>query len=156
MIFDKYKLVIFDADGTLRECTVEGQEYPIEHDQWVSKANVFDEVKKYDWNEKYFGIATNQPGVSLNKFSDSMCVALIEDMVKETFGYLPNSAAMQYCPHHIDGGCDCRKPQPGMLKRVMQHYQIEPSDTIFVGDSARDKGAAKNAGCSFIWVHDIQ
>ncbi len=155
MIFENYKLVIFDADGTLRVCTIEGQEYPIEHNQWIAMPNVINEVSKYDWNEKHFGVATNQPGISLNICSEQMCVALIEEMVKKAFGQLPPSEALQFCPHHVDGGCECRKPQPGMLNRIMEFYQTEASDTIFVGDSDRDEGAARNACCDFVWVHNI-
>ena len=156
MIFENYKLVIFDADGTLRECTVNGQEYPINQDQWIPKATIVNEISKYNWITKHFGIATNQPGITRNEFLEETCIELIEEMVMKAFGYLPPQDALQYCPHHIDGGCDCRKPQPGMLKRIMAFYKVEASQTLFVGDSNQDKGAAENAGCDFIWVHEIK
>ena len=35
MDLNRYELVIFDADGTLRECTVEDQFYPLAHGEWV-------------------------------------------------------------------------------------------------------------------------
>ena len=91
----------------------------------------------------------DRPGIA-GVLSESMCTSLIEEMVKQAFGFLPPTSAMQYCPHHIDGQCDCRKPQPGMLKNIMKLFHIDESKTIFVGDSEKDKVAANNAGCDFM------
>lgn len=155
MIFDNYELVIFDADGTLRECTIPGREYPIEHGEWIEKSNVCYQIRKLNWQHKLFGIATNQPGVSQKIFTEEKCVALVEEMVAQIFGFLPEPEAMQYCPHHPDEGCECRKPEPGMLKSIMSYYQVDKKATLFIGDSQQDKGAAENAGCDFLWVHEI-
>lgn len=154
-IFDEYKLVIFDADGTVRDCIISGQDYPINEDQWILEQNIHKEIKKYNWKDKHFGVATNQPGVSLGQLTEETCISLIENMVQQAFGFLPHPEALQCCYHHIDGQCSCRKPEPGMLLKVMSHYNICPSQTVFVGDSKKDEIAATNAGCHFIWVHDI-
>lgn len=155
MDFNKYELIIFDADGTLRECTVPGQEYPIDYGQWIKKSNVCHQIEKYDWQEKLFGIATNQPGISQAVLSEEKCVALIEEMVADIFGFLPEPEAMQFCPHHPDEGCQCRKPKPGMLLQIMTFYQVNSSSTLFIGDSDQDRGAAESAGCDFLWADEI-
>ncbi len=49
MFFKNYDLVVFDADGTVRDCTVSGQEYPIENDQWVLNPRMKNELLKYDF-----------------------------------------------------------------------------------------------------------
>lgn len=155
MDLNKYELVIFDADGTLRECTTEGKFYPLNQDEWALKEAVCKVLSQYDWSTKKFGIATNQPGISRGELSEEMSVRLIDDMVKGTFGFLPDRKAIQYCPHYIDGGCGCRKPAAGMLNNIMQHFSIPASSTVFIGDSPRDKVAAENANCDFIWIDEL-
>lgn len=50
---------------------------------------------------------------------------------------------MVYCPHGPDEGCDCRKPKPGMLKIISEHYKVPLAGIWFVGDSLGDLEAAK-------------
>jgi D-glycero-D-manno-heptose 1,7-bisphosphate phosphatase len=47
-----------------------------------------------------------------------------------------------YCPHGPDEGCDCRKPKPGMLQTIANHYQVDLTGLWFVGDSSGDLKAA--------------
>ena len=52
-----------------------------------------------------------------------------------------------YCPHVPEDGCDCRKPNPGLIYRAKKRYQIDLETSIMVGDSAKDIECARNAGC---------
>ncbi len=52
-----------------------------------------------------------------------------------------------YCPHTPEDGCDCRKPNPGLIHQAREVYQIDLADSILIGDSARDIECARNAGC---------
>lgn len=52
-----------------------------------------------------------------------------------------------YCPHTAKDRCDCRKPQPGMLLRAAQDWNLDTSRSFIVGDTLRDIAAGKNAGC---------
>ena len=61
-------------------------------------------------------------------------------------------AALLFCPHHPDDGCECRKPQPGMLLKAMQALQVSSSQTCFIGDSITDLQAAQSAGIQPILV----
>jgi D-glycero-D-manno-heptose 1,7-bisphosphate phosphatase len=44
-------------------------------------------------------------------------------------------------------GCECRKPSPGLLLQAQRKYSIDLSESIMVGDSAKDIECARNAGC---------
>ncbi|MEN1226606.1 HAD-IIIA family hydrolase, partial [Pseudomonas aeruginosa] len=48
-----------------------------------------------------------------------------------------------YCPHGPDDGCECRKPKPGMLRQIGEHYGVDLSGIWFVGDSIGDLEAAR-------------
>lgn len=56
------------------------------------------------------------------------------------------------CPHHPEEGCDCRKPQPGLLRMAAIDYGLNLRNCVFVGDSITDYQAAKRAGCPSILV----
>jgi D-glycero-D-manno-heptose 1,7-bisphosphate phosphatase len=62
------------------------------------------------------------------------------------------------CPHHPDRGfegerkelkikCDCRKPEPGMLKKAADDFNIDLSQSWMVGDGKNDVKAGIVAGC---------
>jgi D-glycero-D-manno-heptose 1,7-bisphosphate phosphatase len=55
--------------------------------------------------------------------------------------------AVFFCPHTPDEGCDCRKPQPGLLTDIGRRYGADLSDVPVVGDTLRDLQAAQAAGC---------
>jgi D-glycero-D-manno-heptose 1,7-bisphosphate phosphatase len=62
---------------------------------------------------------------------------------------------MQLCPHALESDCECRKPKPGMLLRIMKHYGIGPTETIFVGNDEVDRQAAARAKTAFMWTSDF-
>lgn len=68
-----------------------------------------------------------------------------------------------FCPHHPDAGfpgerpefkipCACRKPKPGMLLAAAEKYNIDLSESWMIGDSSRDVGAGKAAGCRTAFI----
>lgn len=63
-----------------------------------------------------------------------------------------------FCPHHPDSGfpgerkeykiaCSCRKPQPGMLLKAAEKYNIDLENSWMIGDGKNDVLAGQNAGC---------
>jgi D-glycero-D-manno-heptose 1,7-bisphosphate phosphatase len=47
-----------------------------------------------------------------------------------------------YCPHGPRDNCSCRKPKPGLLLQIAKQFDIDLSETVFVGDSISDIQAA--------------
>jgi D-glycero-D-manno-heptose 1,7-bisphosphate phosphatase len=52
-----------------------------------------------------------------------------------------------FCPHMPEAGCRCRKPEPGLLFQARQKYNIDLTDAVMVGDSAKDIECGRLAGC---------
>jgi D-glycero-D-manno-heptose 1,7-bisphosphate phosphatase len=52
-----------------------------------------------------------------------------------------------FCPHLPDDGCDCRKPQPGLIFQARRKYNIDLTQALMIGDSAKDIACARTAGC---------
>jgi len=61
-------------------------------------------------------------------------------------------AAVEYCPHAPDTGCDCRKPLPGMLLRAACRLGIDLAASFMVGDKPADVGAGHAAGCRTVFI----
>lgn len=153
----KWKLVIFDADGTLRRCTVEGQPCPNAEGQWELIPGVREKMAKFDFgpNGILIGIASNQAGVSLGYITEHTAYQLLKDLFIVVTDRWPTHGLLQICPHPVNGGCDCRKPAPGMLLRIMQAAGVPANRTLYVGDMESDEQAARAAGVDFQWAKDF-
>jgi D-glycero-D-manno-heptose 1,7-bisphosphate phosphatase len=53
-----------------------------------------------------------------------------------------------FCPHHpsVSGGCECRKPRPGMLLRASRELGIDLPNSVLLGDKESDLEAGRRAG----------
>lgn len=50
--------------------------------------------------------------------------------------------AIYYCTHSAADDCMCRKPKPGMILAALKRFNLDPHDTMFVGDTEKDLSAA--------------
>ena len=155
-----YKLIIFDADDTLRYCTVKGQPCPNKPGEWELLPNVKAKLAEYDWGSPLegkvgYGIASNQGGVGMGYFKAEMAFQLLRDTFIAAFGYEPKNVVIQMCTTkpHVDS--INRKPRPGMLNTLMAFWRVTPEDTLFVGDMQSDKETALNADCDFMWAREF-
>ncbi len=156
----KYRLIIFDADGTLRKCTIPGQPCPNKHGEWVLMPNVQETLSSIRWGSPFdgciaYGIASNQAGVALGYMSPEMAYDLLKETVIAAFGGWPGTGTIQLCPHGVDEGCVCRKPETFMIVRLLALWKVYLEQTLFVGDMESDKQTAINAGVDFMWAKDF-
>jgi D-glycero-D-manno-heptose 1,7-bisphosphate phosphatase len=157
-ILGRYRLVIFDADDTLRRTTTPGKPCPHAPDEWELMPGVRERLCQQDWNKPgapFLGIASNQDQVAYGLLSFVMARDLLRDLARAATGCVPADPALQLCPHTLDRGCFCRKPEPGMLRAIMEHYSIGTDHTLYVGNHAIDREAAARAGTAFCWSHDL-
>jgi len=59
-------------------------------------------------------------------------------------------ARFEYCFHHPDDNCPCRKPKPAMILRASADLEIDPRRSYMVGDKESDVEAGNAAGCRTI------
>ena len=71
---------------------------------------------------------------------------MIKNTVKSRGGEIKD---IFFCPHTPEDGCDCRKPNPGLIYKAQQIHRIDIANTAMVGDSAKDIECARNAGCRY-------
>ena len=56
------------------------------------------------------------------------------------------------CPHGPADGCDCRKPQPGLVLRAAALLGVAPWECAVIGDIGADVDAARRAGARAVLV----
>ena len=95
-------------------------------------------------------VISNQSGVARGLVTPEQ-VAAIEARLRELFAPL-RFAAFEYCFHHPDDGCDCRKPKPTLLLRAAARLDLELGSSVMVGDKSSDVAAGNAAGCWSIRV----
>lgn len=100
-------------------------------------------------NSKGFAtiIITNQSAINRNMISKQGLEhihALMKKAIKSGGGEIKD---IFFCPHTPEEGCDCRKPEPGLIYQAQKKYQIDLPASIMVGDNAKDIECARRAGC---------
>ena len=97
-------------------------------------------------------VVSNQSGVARGYFP----VSVVEEINKRLHVLLGQAGAsldgMYYCPHHPDGGCTCRKPEPGMLQLAAEELRVDLPSSYMVGDKADDIGVVHRVGGKGILV----
>jgi histidinol phosphatase-like enzyme len=57
-----------------------------------------------------------------------------------------------WCPHVSDSGCECRKPEAGMLLRAQRELGIDLGRSWMVGDKLSDLEAGRRVGARTVLV----
>ena len=96
---------------------------------------------------------TNQSGVARGFFTEDDLNTLHDWMCAELAAQGAHIDDIRYCPHHPDGSVEgyledhhWRKPSPGMIHDLMEHWPVRREGSFVVGDRASDIEAAKAAG----------
>ncbi|WEK21450.1 MAG: HAD family hydrolase [Candidatus Pedobacter colombiensis] len=145
------KAIFLDRDGVLNH----------EINDYITKQEDF-EILTYQiaplkrlYDEGYLLIIiTNQGGIAQKRYTE----ATLAEMHKvlgasfEAQGALITHA--YYCPHHptVSEDCNCRKPKSGMLLEAIATYNIDPAQSVMIGDKPRDVEAANGAGVKGILI----
>jgi D-glycero-D-manno-heptose 1,7-bisphosphate phosphatase len=98
-------------------------------------------------------IVSNQGGISRQLYTKENILKLHEELI-ETFR--KNQIIISdilFCPHHSElEKCLCRKPQSLMLDKLMARYELNPLQSIMIGDSESDMESAAMAGIQGIRI----
>lgn len=117
----------------------------------IKELKIIPEIKEViqfakDKEMKVF-IVTNQPDVARG-LTTKEAIEEINQFIKSNL----NIDEIFTCYHDNDDNCKCRKPKPGALLDLSKEYGINLSNSIMIGDRAKDIKAAKNANCVSIFV----
>jgi len=97
-------------------------------------------------------LITNQSGIGRGYFNESTVEEVHGILKAELARHRAVLDAIYICPHHPDDGCDCRKPNPGMLLRAHEELDIDLRRSYMVGDKYVDIETAHRVGATSILV----
>lgn len=143
------RLVVLDRDGVINRDT---DAHIRSVDQWHAIGGSLEAIALLTQGGFTVAVASNQSGLArgyfdlaaLQEIHDAMCAAAVA-----VGGRIDR---IVYCPHGPDDGCDCRKPAPGLLRQLAEHYEIGLGSVPFIGDSLRDLEAAQAVAARGILV----
>jgi D-glycero-D-manno-heptose 1,7-bisphosphate phosphatase len=91
-------------------------------------------------------LVTNQSGVARGLVQEENVKIINDIIIKDFTDRKSPITAAYYCPHPVDGGCLCRKPNSGMLETAAKEYNIDLKQSWMVGDRMSDVEAGRRAG----------
>lgn len=149
------RAIIMDRDGTL--CEEVGYVNHVDRVRLLPRSA--EAVKRANDAGFQTVVVTNQAGIARGYFEESL-VDEVHDRVRELLAQEgARLDGIYYCPHHPDVGappyrkvCECRKPQPGMLRRARDEMGIDLPSSYMVGDSIKDLEAGHRAGTTNVLV----
>ncbi|WP_354232913.1 D-glycero-alpha-D-manno-heptose-1,7-bisphosphate 7-phosphatase [Arthrobacter bambusae] len=138
------KAVLFDRDGTLVV------DVPYNGDPQLVRPmdGALSALEKVRRAGLATGVVTNQSGVARGLITLEQMNA-VNQRVERLLGPFD---VWEFCPHGPEDGCDCRKPQPGMILAACSALGITPEEAAVVGDIGADMEAAAAAGARAVLV----
>lgn len=149
----KQKAVFIDRDGTIN--VYKGLIY--QEDQFELEPFTPEALRILNQSDYLAILVTNQPIVArgLCNIDDVEIIhRKMETLLGEKGAYFD---AVYYCPHHPDKGypeenpdykipCQCRKPNIGLIEQAVERFNIDLSQSWFIGDTSVDIMTGVNAG----------
>ena len=138
------KLVIFGRDGILNQYRDDHVKAALE---WEPVPGALEAVARLNHAGWHAVVATNQAGIGRGMIDMAAVNAVHLHMMKMLAAKGGRLDAVFFCPHARDEHCECRKPQPGMMRDIAQRYGADLGQVPMVADTLRDLEAARAAGC---------
>lgn len=152
---DRRRAVFLDRDGTL----LEEANYIAEIERLAFFPYTADAVRLLNRAGFAVVVITNQAGIARGIVEEAfvgVAHAAISARLAEGGARVD---AYYYCPHHPEGiveafrrTCDCRKPQPGMLRRAAEDLDLDLPASFIVGDKLTDVQAGHAVGARGVLV----
>ena len=143
------RLVLLDRDGVINH---DSDAFIKSPEEWLPIDGSLEAIAELCRNGFTVAVASNQSGIGrglLSSFDLELIHGKMLRLVGEAGGHIDE---IMFCPHAPDDGCDCRKPKPGLLQQLADHYAVSLNDVPVIGDSARDLQAAQAVGARPILV----
>jgi len=151
---DDRRTVFLDKDGTL----IDDLPYNVDPRRVRFAPGAREAVRLLSRAGYRLIVATNQAGIARGYFTETELRAVERHLTAEVEALGGRLDGFYFCPHLPDGvnefaiECECRKPEPGMIRRAVEELGVRPERAWFVGDTWMDVLAGRRGGCRTIMV----
>jgi imidazoleglycerol-phosphate dehydratase / histidinol-phosphatase len=138
------RILFLDRDGTLNEEVADEQIDSLEKIRLMPDViPALLELKRAGFS---FVVVTNQDGLGTERFPQKS-FDLAHRFILELFSSQGiDFEAVFLCPHFKHEGCNCRKPNLGMIEDFLRSNEIDKGNSFMIGDRATDMEFAANLG----------
>jgi D-glycero-D-manno-heptose 1,7-bisphosphate phosphatase len=143
------RAVFLDRDGTL----IEEAGYLDCLDRLVFYPYTVDAVRVLNRAGFAVVVITNQAGIARGIVGEAFVGEAHRHIADRLEAGGAKIDGFYYCPHYQTGTvdpyvrvCDCRKPEPGLLRRAEADLDLDLAGSFMVGDRWHDVGAGRAAG----------
>ena len=144
------RAVFFDRDGVLNKLVFRDGNYYSPRN--IDNFQLYNDAEKVIHKIKAKGflalVVSNQPDIARGFLKKSV----LNEMTKKIYDKLSVDDIF-YCMHDDPDAAGCRKPATGLIIKAQKKWDLDLSQSIMIGDSEKDLGAAKNAGIKFILIN---
>ena len=144
-----HRLVILDRDGVINR---DSPDFVKNADEWLPLPGSLEAIGLLTAAGYTVCVATNQSGLGRGLFDRRALASMHRKLRRLARGHGGRIARIACCPHRPGAGCDCRKPEPGLLLRLARHFDVSLAGVPVVGDSRRALDAAVAAGARPVLV----
>lgn len=148
--FTHLKVVFLDRDGVINQDIKD--DYVRNEGQLVFLPGSLESIARLNQAGITVFVISNQAGVGRGLFNLQDLDRINKKLISAVTEYGGEISRLYYCLHRKDEGCECRKPDIGLLKQASQEHGFELEGTYFIGDSEKDVIAGFKAGCKTILV----
>lgn len=142
------KAVFFDRDGTL----IEDTHYLSDPKDIKVIDGAYEAVRKLKEAGFLIFVVTNQSGIGRGYYTEEEYLR-VDSRLRQMFGVrLADITKSVYCPHTPHDNCFCRKPKDGLVKPLIEKYEIDAKQSWTVGDKVLDILLSDNIGTKGILV----
>ncbi len=142
-------MVILDRDGVINH---DADDFIKSADEWIPIPGSLEAISRLKKAGYLVTVASNQSGIARGLFSEDDLQKIHQKMEQQLVMRGTNFDGIFYCPHGPSDNCICRKPKPGLLLQIARAFEINLSETQFVGDNISDIKAAEMANAQPILV----
>ena len=154
---DMKKAIFIDKDGTL----IEDIPYNVDPTLLRFMDGALEALKTFRRLRFSIFVVSNQSGIARGYFDQEDLHHLrvsLDKMLKargvqvEEFFFCPHHPEGQVAPYNVE--CNCRKPQPGMILRAAEEFNIDLTHSWMIGDILHDVEAGNRAGCKTVLLNN--
>ena len=143
------KAVFLDRYGTINDHTTD---YVKTWKQFHFLPNALDAIKKLSDSSYKLIVVTNQTAVRRDLMSLEDLEKIHEHMLSEVEAYGATIDGIYVCNHLPEDDCGCRKPKTGLVMLARDNFDLDLSESWFVGDNTKDIKCGIDSGCKTILV----
>lgn len=148
------KGLFLDMDHTVIK-PKSGETFPKDKDDWEFIPGALDTIKLFVKQGYLPILVTNQGGIGTYQTEEEV-ISKLETITKQMEDFLDIPDVPYYYSKTRNPDDPMRKPNTGMQEAASKDHNVDPAQSVMVGDMQSDLDFANNAGIpKFIWAKDF-